>query len=162
MSPRPGAAEVIESLAFVQALRDSPALYAAVETAHTLGFIVLVGAVFFFDLRILGVARKLPARTLGRLLLPWSWGALVVILPSGLALFAVNAEALLASRTFQLKMALLLAAGMNATAFLTGPYASVKQWDTDVAAPWSARACAIASLLLWSAIIACGRWLAYA
>ena len=151
----------VESLAFVQALGSDPALFATVETLHTLGFVVLVGSVFFFDLRVLGIARQIPVRALARLLLPWSWAALVVIVPTGLAMFAVNAEILLASRTFQLKMALLLAAGMNAAFFLTGPYVSVKSWDTGAAAPASAKLSAVLSLFIWTAVIACGRWLAY-
>lgn len=154
-------ANPIESLPWVQALGASAPLFAAVETLHTVGFIVLVGAVFFFDLRVLGVARHLPVRALARLLLPWSWIALGVIVPTGLAMFAVNAELLLASRTFQLKMALLVAAGLNAAFFLTGPYASAKAWDTEAQAPLGAKLSAIASLVLWTGILACGRWLAY-
>ena len=60
----------VESLAFVQALASTPALFATVETLHTLGFAVLVGSVFFFDLRVLGIARHIPVRALARLLLP--------------------------------------------------------------------------------------------
>ena len=156
-----GPASAVESLPWIRALGESNALFAAVETAHTLGFILLVGAVFFFDLRVLGVARHVSVRALARLLLPWSWAALVVIVPTGLAMFAVNAEILLGSRTFQLKMALLVAAAMNAAWFLTGPYASVKSWDTQASAPASAKLSAVVSLVLWTAIIACGRWLAY-
>ena len=84
-------ANPVEGLAFVQALQNSPPLYAAVETAHTLGFVVLVGAVFFFDLRVLGAARHIPVTALARLLMPWSWAALLVIVPTGLVMFAVNA-----------------------------------------------------------------------
>jgi hypothetical protein len=156
------AASPIESLAWVRALAESKPLFAAVETAHTLGFILLVGSVFFFDLRVLGIARRIPVRALARLLLPWSWAALIVILPTGLAMFAVNAGDLLGSGTFKLKMALLLAAAMNAAFFLTGPYASVKDWDVEAPAPPSAKISAVLSLFLWTAIIACGRWLAYA
>ena len=145
----------------IEALRASPTLYAAVETAHTLGFVVLVGAVFFFDLRVLGAARSIPVRALARLLLPWSWAALLVIVPTGLAMFAVNAELLLESGVFRLKMALIFAAGMNAAFFLTGPYASVKAWNLDAPAPLAAQLSAIASLFLWTGVISCGRLLAY-
>jgi hypothetical protein len=154
-------ANPVEGLAFVQALQNSPPLYAAVETAHTLGFVVLVGAVFFFDLRVLGAARHIPVTALARLLLPWSWAALLVIVPTGLVMFAVNAEIFLASGVFRLKMALLLAAGMNAAYFLTGPYASVKSWNLDAPVPLAAKVSAVASLFLWTGVISCGRLLAY-
>lgn len=149
------------SWALIDALGESAPLYAATQVAHTLGFIVLVGAVFFFDLRVLGLVRSLPVRALARLLLPWSWAALLVIVPTGLAMFAVNADELLDSRPFKLKMALLLAAGMNAVYFLTGPYTTVGQWDVGTPAPLAAKLSAIASLFLWTGVIACGRLLAY-
>jgi len=155
------AAGAIESLPFVQALAQSPALFAAVETVHTLGFVVLVGAVFFFDLRVLGLGKAIPVRALARLLLPWSCAALAIIVPSGLALFAVNADLLVDSRTFQLKMALLVAAVLNAGYFLTGPLARAKAWDVGIPAPLDAKVSAVLSLFIWSAVIACGRWLAY-
>jgi Family of unknown function (DUF6644) len=149
------------NLALVEALRESTALYAATEIAHTLGFIVLVGAVFFFDLRVLGLVRTLSLSALARLLLPWSWASVVVIIPTGLAMFAVHADELLDSRPFKLKMALLLAAGLNAAFFLTGPWQTVKQWDVGVSAPLAAKLSAIASLFLWTGVISCGRLLAY-
>jgi hypothetical protein len=155
------ASGAIESIPAVQALAQSPALFAAVETVHTLGIVALVGSVFFLDLRILGLARQLSVRGLARLLLPWSWAGLVVMVLSGVALFAVSAQWLVESRTFQLKMALLATAAANAGYFLTGPYARAKAWDVDTPAPFGAKLSAILSLFLWSAIIACGRWLAY-
>lgn len=149
------------SYALVEALRASPGLYAATEIAHTVGFILLVGAVFFFDLRVLGMVKSLSVRALARLLLPWSWAALLVIIPTGLAMYAVNADILLESGVFKLKMGLLLAAALNAIFFLTGPYVGVKQWDVGASAPLAARLSAVASIFLWLGVISCGRLLAY-
>ena len=59
-------------------------------------------------------------------------------------------------------MALLVAALMNAGYFLTGPLARAKAWEVDVPAPAGAKVSAILSLLIWAAVIACGRSLAYA
>ena len=73
-----------------------------------------------------------------------------------------DATELLASRTFPLKMGLLMLAGLNAVAFHTGPWQSVKAWDVGGRAPLAARASVAASLAIWVAIIACGRFLAYA
>jgi hypothetical protein len=149
------------SLTLIEALGESASLYAATQIAHTLGFIVLVGAVFFFDLRVLGLVRSIPMTALARLLLPWSWASLLVVVPTGLAMFGVNADELLDSRPFKLKMALLLAAGLNAAFFLTGPWQTVKQWDVGASAPLAAKLSAIASLFLWMGVISCGRLLAY-
>jgi len=58
-------------------------------------------------------------------------------------------------------MGLLLAAGVNAGMFHTGPYRDVARWDTGVAAPALARASVAFSIALWVSIIACGRFLAH-
>ena len=154
-------ANPVEALALARAMRESLWLYPAVEIVHISGFVILVGSVVMFDLRVLGLSRQIPVRLLARHLLPWSVAALLLILPSGLAMFAAHASDFLGNRAFQLKMALLVAAGLNAAAFHTGPYQSVKAWDTGVAAPWTARASVALSLLIWFAVIACGRLLAY-
>ena len=150
--------DAIES--FGRVLREQPVLYAGIKTVHIVGFTILVGAVVMFDLRVLGLSRTLSVRALARHLLPWSVAALLLILPSGLAMFAAHAGDLIASRAFQLKMALILAAGMNAAFFHTGPYTSVASWDANATAPMSARLCVAASIAIWVAVIACGTLLA--
>ncbi|HWA14554.1 MAG TPA: DUF6644 family protein [Burkholderiales bacterium] len=145
-----------------EAMRNSIWLYPAVETLHIVGFILLVGAVLMFDLRVLGLSRRVPVRMLAGHLLPWGAAALVLIVPAGLLLFAADATAMVGNRAFVLKMILLMAAATNAAAFHLGPFRSVTAWDQGITAPLSARLHAGASLVLWLAIIACGRMIAYA
>lgn len=141
------------------AMRASPWLYPSIEILHIIGFSVLVGALAMFDLRVLGLGRELPLRALARYLLPWSLGGMLVALPSGLLLFAAEAPALAANRVFLLKLALIVAAGLNALAFHIGPWRVGARWRDQ--APLRARLHAALSLLLWLAVIACGRLLAY-
>ena len=154
-------ANPVEALAIAKAMREQLWLYPAVEVVHIVGFVVLVGSVVMFDLRVLGLSRGVPVRGLARHLLPWSVAALLLIVPSGLLMFAAHAGDFLGNRAFQVKMALLLAAGMNAAFFHTGPYQSVAAWDTNATAPLPARMSVAASILIWIAVIACGRLLAY-
>jgi hypothetical protein len=100
-------------------------------------------------------------RALARHLLPWSVGALLLIVPTGLLMFSAHAGDFLNNRAFQLKMALLLAAGINAAIFHTGTYRSVASWDTNASAPMGARLSVALSIATWLSIIACGRLLAY-
>ena len=151
----------IEALAIAKAMREQLWLYPAVEIVHIVGFAILVGSVVMFDLRVLGLSKQVPVRALARHLLPWSVAALLLIVPTGLLMFSAHAADFLGNRAFQLKMALLLAAGMNAAAFHTGPYGSVASWDTGAAAPWGARVSVALSILIWISILACGRLLAY-
>ena len=151
----------VEALAIAKAMRENLWLYPSVEIVHIVGFVILVGSVVMFDLRVLGLSRRVPVRALARHLLPWSFAALLLIVPTGLLMFSAHASDLIGNRAFQVKIGLLFAAGMNAIAFHTGPYQTVARWDTDAAAPLAARASVALSIVLWIGVIACGRLLAY-
>lgn len=154
-------ANVIEGLAIAKAMRENLWLYPAVEIVHIVGFVILVGSVVMFDLRVLGITRQISVRALARHLLPWSVAALALIVPTGLMMFSAHAGDFISNRAFLVKMGLLLAAGINAAMFHTGPYQTVALWDTQATAPWVARASVALSIVIWLAIIACGRLLAY-
>jgi len=141
-----------------QLLRDDAWLYPVVEIVHIVGFTLLVGAAAMFDLRLLGFGRSLPVQALARHLLPWSWVGLLLIVPSGLLMFTTQPE-LLDNDVFLLKLALIAAAGLNALVFHAGPWRAAGGWPHT--APAWARLHAVLSLLLWIAVIACGRLLAY-
>ncbi|HVE66313.1 MAG TPA: hypothetical protein VNC59_07005, partial [Thermoanaerobaculia bacterium] len=77
----------LERTPFAAAMRESLWLYPTVETAHIVGFVVLVGAAAMFDLRLLGFSRHLPVDGTARHLLPWSRASLLLVVPTGLLLF---------------------------------------------------------------------------
>lgn len=141
---------------FAVALREAPVLYATIEGVHLLGVALLVGPVFAFDLRLLGLNTKVPVRTLARHLLPLAVTAMVLIIPTGLAMFAAHAEPLLSASTFLLKMILVLGGGALAIAFHTGPYRGVADWDTDATPPLGVRLIALASAAGWISVIFLG------
>ena len=151
----------IEALPLAQAMRQWLWLYPAVEIAHITGFVMLVGSVAMFDLRVLGLSKAVSVRALARHLLPWSLGALLIIVPSGLAMFTAHAGDFISNPAFLLKLGLIFLAGLNAIAFHLGPFSRVSDWDTGKPAPAGAKACAAASLAIWLGVICCGRLLAY-
>jgi hypothetical protein len=163
MSEAPGAAPLaaIEQSPLALAMRHDLWLYPAVEIVHITGFVLLVGSVAMFDLRLLGLSRELSVQRLARHLLPWTWGALLIIVPTGLLMFITHAGDFLANPAFQLKLLLIMSAGINAALFHAGVYRTVLHWDTGRAAPFSARLHAVVSLAIWVSVIACGRLLAY-
>lgn len=154
-------AQGIETLGLAVAMRQSLWLYPIVEIVHITGFVTLVGSVAMLDLRVLGVSKSLSVRALARHLLPWTLGALLLIVPSGLLMFIAHAGDFIANPAFQLKLGLISLAGLNAIAFHLGPFARVADWDTGRAAPLGARLSAAASLAIWVGVISCGRLLAY-
>jgi hypothetical protein len=157
----PGLLGAIEGLSVAQAMRHWLWLYPGVEIVHILGFVLLVGSIVVLDLRLLGLSKSISVRALARHLLPWTLGALLLIVPSGLLMFSAHATDFVRNPVFVLKMTLLIAAGANAAAFHMGTYRSVARWEREQPAPVAAQLHAAASLLLWGSIIACGRLLAY-
>ncbi len=140
-------------------IRQSPLLFPAIEIVHIAGFIVLVGSAFLFDLRLLGVAKKLSVKDIADYVLPWSRRSLIVVVPSGLLLFISQAEALSTNGVFGLKLILILIAFTNAGIFHRFTFRSASNWST--ATPPAAKAAALISLVVWTSVITCGRLIAY-
>jgi hypothetical protein len=151
----------VENLAIAKAMREWLWLYPAVEIVHIVGFVILVGSVAMFDLRLLGLSKGISLRALSGHLLPWSLGALLLIVPSGSLMFSAHASDFISNRAFQVKMLLLMLAGINAAYFRSGPWQGVAAWDTGGGVPLAARVSAAASLVMWVGVISCGRLLAY-
>ncbi|KAA5543466.1 DUF6644 family protein [Adhaeribacter rhizoryzae] len=151
----------LEDSVWAVTIRQSVWLYPALEVVHILGIVIIVGAAFMFDLRLLGFGREISVQHLAGHLLSWSRRGLWLVVPSGFLLFITDALALGYSFTFWLKMALLSLAGFNALIFHQFTFASAAGWATYQVAPIKAKAAAIISILLWLGVIICGRWLAY-
>ena len=157
----PGPLTALESAPLAAAMRHDLWLYPVVEIFHITGFVVLVGSIVVLDLRLLGFTRSLSAHALARHVLPWTLGALVVIVPTGFLMFMAHATEFVSNPAFQLKLALILTAGINAALFHTGAGRRYASWDRDATPPAGVKAHAAASLVLWAGVIACGRLLAY-
>ena len=161
MTPGDGAMHAVEAAGVARLMRESLWLYPGVEVVHITGLAVLVGSIAMLDLRLLGVGRTMSVRALSRFLLPWTLGALLLIVPSGLMMFSAHATDFIDNPAFKVKLALLFCAAINAALFRTGVYQRVADWDVGVASPFAARAQALLSLLLWVGVISCGRLIAY-
>lgn len=150
----------LESTAIADAIRVSRWMYAAIETGHYLGLAMLVGGIMVIDLRILGVAKSLPVRSvLG--LLPWVWAGLVVNVLTGSLMFIYGAENFGTSRVFWLKMSFMVLAGLNALLFQILSTRSGEDWVSTERVPVPAKAVATLSFVLWICVVTTGRWMAY-
>lgn len=144
------------------AVRSIPFLYATLESIHILGIAVLVGPAFAFDLRLLGVGRRLVSvTTAARYLLPVSHVGLAVAVATGIALFSAQAVGVAGSAAAPWKLGLLLVAGLNVLVFHRGVYRRVKDWGDADATPIAARTAAVVSMTAWTGVIFAGRFLAY-
>jgi hypothetical protein len=148
------AVPALEAFPFAVALREQGLVYALVKGAHLFGIAMLVGSVVAFDLRVLGYGRTIPVTWLARHLLPLALASLALIIPTGLALFAANATALQAQPAFMLKMIAIMTGAILAISFHSGPYKRIAHWDTNVAAPVSARIITTLSVAGWLSVLA--------
>jgi len=163
MHPAVGPAWLVwlETSALAVAMRQWTWLYPSVEIVHILGFVVLVGAAVMFDLRLLGLSPSLPVSGLERHLLRAARASTALVVPSGILMFAAHATEMADNPAFRLKLAFLAAALLNAALFHRAPFRTVASWNLYRPAPRAARAAAVVSLILWVAVITCGRLLAY-
>ena len=133
--------------------------YPIANLIHLLGLVMLVGGIGIVDLRLAGAFRSLPPAVLSRLLTPVAIAGLLLLIPSGLTMFAADAKAMAASVTFQRKLVLIALALANAILFRWIWGKRIADWDASPAL--GGKLMAGASLLLWLAVAAHGRMIAY-
>ena len=137
----------------LEQVSSHPWAYPALEVMHIVGIALLIGSLVLVELRVWGQGASLPAPALGRLALSVSLAGFGLAAASGLFMFATQPAELLANRSFVLKMALLMLAGLNAAAFHNR--GGLDKCDR------TARVQTALSLGLWLGVIICGRWIAY-
>jgi hypothetical protein len=135
------------------ALKTHVWAYPALEIVHISGIALLLGNLVLLELRVFGMGAGLPVKDLARLSLGIAVAGFTLAAASGLLMFASQPAELLSNCAFTLKMLLLLAAGCNATWF--HGRGSLDKLDA------LARAQMVFSTLIWLAVVACGRWIAY-
>ena len=160
-SPAARLGDAIANTSLGVALRESVWVYPLVETIHIVGFALLVGSIFVVDLRLLGVRRDVALAPLLRFVLPVTLTCLLLVVPSGLLLFAAHANDLVGNRAFIVKIMLLFAAATNALMFHVGPYRAEVDADPGMPPRGSTRVFATVSIVLWIAVLVAGRLIAY-
>ena len=140
-------------------LRGGVWLYPLVNVAHVLGVALLFGAVSVLDLRLMGLWRPMPLRTLARPTLAVAAGGFAVTAVSGALLLVVQADEYVTNPVLYAKFAAIGLAGLNAALLHRAPAWRAAQAD-GVSERRLARAGA-ASLLCWLAALVAGRLIAY-
>ena len=132
------------------------------ESIHVLGVAFLVGSILVVDLRLLGVtALNYTFTTLSKELTRWTWLAFTIAIVTGLGLFISRPGAYADNPAFQIKLGLLICAGLNLLAFRRFTVATEAAWDTAAIIPRPARIAGLLSLVLWAGVIVAGRWVGH-
>lgn len=148
----------IEDSGLGEAIRSSLWLFPVVEAFHLVGLAVIGGAILVVDFRLLGLGlRSHPVSRLARDMQPWVMGSLVLMILSGVPLFASEAIKCYYSFAFWTKMTALLLAVMftftirrHVTFAPDGRFSAV-----------SHHAVAMTSITLWSTVGWGGRWIGF-
>ena len=152
----------LENTDWARALSESGYAYPLVEGSHVMALALSIGTVLWFDLRLLGlVMRADRASEVFRQVRPWMFLGFAVMFVTGALLFATRASDAYESPYFRLKLALLGLAAVNIVLFHITVDRRRGQWDDAERPPWRVRLAGGVSLVLWFAIIAAGRIMAY-
>jgi hypothetical protein len=127
--------------------------YPVLEVVHIVGIALLLGNLVLLELRVFGQGAALPVADLARLSLKLALAGFGLAAMSGALMFATQPTDLIANRAFTVKMLLLFVAGSNAALFHARQ--SLDKLDR------TARVHMVVSTVVWVAVIACGRWIAY-
>ena len=161
MSPLPFL-EWMASTRWSIALHESLYMYPLVESTHVLTLCLFVGLAVMLDLRLLGFTlRGVPVSEVLDRMLPWAKVGFVIMMVTGALLFYAIPVRNYQNIFFRIKVVMLLFAGLNVWVFHWRVERQIADWDLDPVAPRGARLAAVMSLVLWSAIIVCGRMIAY-
>ena len=116
-----------------------------VESIHFAGLTLLFGCIAAWDLRLLGVAKTVPAAAFHRLV-PFAVLGFAINVASGFLFLVAYPDQYVYNPAFHLKLLCILLAGVNVACF----YAGVLH-----------RASGAISLALWTTVIVCGRMITF-
>lgn len=130
------------------------------QIGHFLGLCLLVGTVFMFDLRMLGMAEGIPIGALHKLI-PWGVGGYLINLATGWMFLTAAPDQYIYNSAFQAKMLFMALAGINILVFYLFSFRQARRVGSGGRAPFLAKLAAASSLFLWTGIIVFGRMIAF-
>jgi hypothetical protein len=152
----------LQNTAFATGIRQSDLLFPLIEGSHILALSISVGLVIMLDLRLLQLAftGERVSRVMHQVM-PWALPGFAVMFVTGILLFIAQAEKVYTNTFFRCKILFLVIAGLNALYYQMKFYPKMPEWDLGPKIPSGAKLTALVSLVLWAAIIALGRTMAY-
>ncbi len=130
------------------------------ETVHFLGLSLLVGTIGMFDLRLLGMGKRVPIRALHRLV-PWGVAGYVIALLTGILFLATEPDQYIFNSAFHWKILFMATAGVNMAMFYAFVFRRVRSLGGGEDAEVPAKLIAALSLFLWIGVIVFGRMLTF-
>jgi len=143
----------LQDNSIIVALTSTGWTAAGLAILHYYSMFVLVGSMAIVDLHVLGaIGRGQSATDLAKRVFPWAWLSLAFNLVSGFIMFAGDATAYVTTRSFHVKILVVLLAIM----FSIMVQRSVPSWNRSPVLPAGAKILAAFSLLFWIGAILMG------
>ena len=130
------------------------------ESVHFLGLSMLVGCVGTFDLRLLGVGKRIPIAALHKLI-PLGLLGFAINVSTGSMFLLTEPDQYIYNPSFQFKVLFILIAGLNALTFYGTAWTRATADGAAPDAPRAAKIVAVISLSMWISVIVCGRLLTF-
>lgn len=133
-----------------------------IQTVHILSISAIMGSIVLLDLRLLGLAlRGQSVRDLTSRLLPWTWAALPTLFVSGIVFVLARPQRYAINPVFRIKFMLLVPAILLTLAFHLISIKDRDFWSSSASRQTLGKVIGLCSLLLWTAVVLAGRWIAY-
>jgi len=152
----------INDLSFSEGMRGSFWMFPAFETMHVIAIVIVLGSITRLDMRLMGLVwRERPVTEVAAEMLPWTWTSFVIAAVFGLMLWMSKPLTYFGIAFFDLKMVLILLAGLNMLFFQFVTFKDVAKWDRFPIPPPAARFQAALSLAFWLMVVVCGRLIGF-
>jgi len=153
-------AESIVDSALTSWIIETYWLWPILEIIHFIGLSLLLGGLIVIDLRLAGHFRVLNLDATHKLL-PLVLLGFGLNLATGILFFYGDPMRYSVNIGFQIKMVLVILAGLNAALYYWKVNPAIANWNSDDAPPLLAKSVAYGSLLLWTGVLLCGRLIPY-
>jgi hypothetical protein len=143
-------------------IRESTLGEPIIETVHVLTLTLFLGFAILLDLRLLGLCMR--RRRMSEVLAqfnPYLAVGFTIMVITGILLFTGDPVAFFPNVFLRVKMLMLVLAGVNVWIFNTTIGRHIAEWDEAPETPRAAKIAGLVSLVLWAAIVAAGRAIAY-
>jgi cytochrome bd-type quinol oxidase subunit 1 len=154
---------MVTTLSQPSAIKDfmqTPWAWPTMESLHFLGLCLLIGCIGTFDLRLLGVAKRVPIAAMHRLI-PFGILGFAINIATGSMFVMTEPDQYIYNPSFHLKLLFMAIAGVNASLFYVTSFRHAFGPGARLDAPRHAKIIAAISLTAWMLVIICGRLITF-
>jgi hypothetical protein len=157
-----GILQWINDLPFSERVRDTLWVFPSIETIHVIAIVFVLGSITRLDMRLMGLIwRDRPVTEVSGEMLPFTWTSFVIAAIFGSMLWMAKPLTYFGIAFFDVKMILIMLAGINMLYFQFVTFKNVAVWDRDPIPPPAARVQGALSMAFWLSVVVCGRFIGF-